>query len=376
MKVLFCSPFVKSDKVVKGGINQWGQYIVSYWNQYADDTVDLIPVSFDRHTNVSESRLTISRFLLGIKDLFVPMSKAIYKTIKCRPDLMHICTSAGQGILKDLVLIAIAKIFGVKVALHLHFGRIPELMVSDNFEWKLLRIAIKNSDVVITMNQYTFEALNRNNFKNVCNLPNPIDVSVLKEIEKLKTQTVRKPKQMVFVGHVFKSKGVYEAVEACKSIDDVTLRLVGKCPDSVKEELIQLAGNSDKISWLKFTGELSHSQVLAELLQADIFVFPSYTEGFPNVILEAMACSCPIAASNVGAIPEMLDVDGNACGICYEPKSIEGVRKAILNLLDNPELKSHYAVMAKKRVEEKYAIPVVWKQLVAIWKCTLPSKMK
>lgn len=369
MKVLFCSPFLNSDKVAKGGINQWGQYIVSYWKEYARDTVDLIPVSFDRHHQVCESRSAIGGFVHGVKDLLAPMREAMGKAVRYRPDLVHICTSGGQGALRDLALIAMAKLLGAKVAIHLHFGRIPQLVLGNTLEWKLLRLAIGKADAAIAMNQSTLKALRSCGFKNACYLPNPLDVSVLREIKALEASVERTPRRLVFVGHVFRSKGVFEAVEACKGMDGVTLRLVGKCPEPIKAELRKIAGTGDGADWLEFTGEVSHRQVIEELLQADVFVFPSYSEGFPNVVLEAMACGCPIAASNVGAIPEMLDVDGDACGMCYEPRSVEEVRRAVSKLLGDARLKAEYAAKAKKRVEEQYAIPIVWKQMVDIWKC-------
>ena len=113
---------------------------------------------------------------------------------------------------------------------------------------------------------------------------------------------------------------------------------------------------------------MTHEDVIREFFQADMFVFPSYSEGFPNVILEAMACGCAIVSSDVGAIPEMLDIDGKACGVCFKPKSADEVLEAVKSVINDSDLKQRLAANAKERVYNMYAIPMVWKQMVKIWK--------
>lgn len=70
------------------------------------------------------------------------------------------------------------------------------------------------------------------------------------------------------------------------------------------------------------------------MLKCTVFVLPTYTEGFPNVVLESMACGCPIVATSVGAIPEMLD---GGAGIVIEPRNVEQLRDAVAWVLENPE---------------------------------------
>lgn len=367
MKVLFCSPYLDSQNVVKGGINTWGNYVLNYWRKNGLNDVEIIPISFDRHREVGEvSTGFISRVGSGLKELGSSSKLAIKEMKYNCPDVVHLCTSASLSLLKDIILIKAAKKYNIKTILHLHFGRIPELQKINNWEWKLLLKTIRMVDVPVVMDEKSLNVLKANGLTNTVFLPNPLSEDVLNYCNRNQDK-VKIPNQLLFVGHVLKSKGVIELVEGCVNIPNTKLRIVGKYSDDMKQELITLAKKRDNGNWLTFVGEMSHEDVIQEFLSAEIFVFPSYTEGFPNVILEAMACGCTIVASNVGAIPEMLDVDHNACGLCISPRSTKSVTNAVYKIQNDPILKKGLAEAAKQRVKEKYAMSKVWNQLIKLW---------
>jgi glycosyltransferase involved in cell wall biosynthesis len=80
-----------------------------------------------------------------------------------------------------------------------------------------------------------------------------------------------------------------------------------------------------------------------------------------------MICECPIASSSVGAIPEMLDIFDNPCGLCFKPRSVDEIERAICSLVFEEDTKSMLAKKAKHRVCENYMMHIVWKKLVEIW---------
>lgn len=368
MKVLFCSPYLDNPDIVKGGIQMWGKYIVSYHEEYAKNELELIPVSFDRRSFHSNGKSPLwYRLYTGIKEQGASLRSAKKLLRSERPDVVHICTSASFGLIKDILLIKAAHKVGAKAVAHLHFGRAPELAKKRNWEWKLLSKVVKTADVTVVMNKPTYDILVQEGFGNIKYLPNPLSMDIIKRIQDCPYNDARMPNNLLYVGHVLRTKGVCELVSACSEIDGVNLRIVGKCEPDVREELVRLSASRDNGNWLTMVGVVSHDKVLEEFMAAGMFVFPSYTEGFPNVILEAMACGCPIASSDVGAIPEMLDIEGAPCGICYKPQSKEEVHNAIKTLLENPELRYSYAQKARERVYNMYAMPKVWEQLVEIW---------
>lgn len=368
MKILLCSPYFDEPKVVKGGINTWGRYIIEYHKQYAKKTMELIPISFDRYSFVGSASLP-RRVMSAFGDLLIPTWQTIRQMRKEQPQVVHICTSGSLSLLRDWVLIWFAKRMKIKTIIHFHFGRIPLLAKKNNWEWKLLVKVLEMCSVPVVMNNDSEKTLREENFKNVRFLPNPLGIGALEKISKMQGKKERISRRVLYCGHVLKTKGMVELVEACAKIPNIELRVVGKCMPNIEEELYAIALNYKKdISWLNIVGEVTHNEVIEEMFDTDIFILPSYTEGFPNVILEAMACGCPIIATNVGAIPEMLNIDEDPCGLCIEPQKTEEIYDAINLLLNDEDLKKSFAQKAQKRVNEMYAMPKVWEQLVEIWK--------
>ena len=245
MKVLLCSPYKDGPDIVRGGINQWAKNILSHHEDH-NDGIELIPVSFDRHVSLIHSKNAIQRFINGVREQISPLHKAI-KTLKStKPDVVHVCTSAGMGCIRDYLLVRIAKRHQIKSVVHLHFGRLPELAEKKDWEWRILKAVLKICDVIVPMNKPTEATLYDNGFKNVKYLPNPLSNDIVEQISNLEGTIKRCPKQLLYVGHVYETKGVFELVEGCRDIEDVKLRIVGKYTPDVHERLISVGAKTGR----------------------------------------------------------------------------------------------------------------------------------
>lgn len=111
-------------------------------------------------------------------------------------------------------------------------------------------------------------------------------------------------------------------------------------------------------------GEKPHDEAMELINRAEIFVLPSYTEGFPYVIMEAMALKKAIAATNVGAIPEMLSENS---GIVFEPRNEEALSATLAELIENPQKRAELSQNAQSRLNENYTIEKVTAMLEKIW---------
>lgn len=364
MKVLLCSPYDTS-QTIAGGIAVWAKNIVDYYNDNpCNISLEIVP--FNRKTSVDLKQSFFIRFKSGLGDYRASLKYLWTRLRKKDNDVLHLCTSASFSLLKDYLILRKAAKNGAKTIIHFHFGRIPELAVQRNWEWRLLCLVSKLANEIIVIDESSYKTMKEAGFNNVYYLPNPLSESVTKQIESEKDKIKRIPRKIMFVGHVIPTKGVFEVVEACKDLPNIELHIVGKATSTIVEEMRNIVGNDSK--WLIFRGELPHDRVIEEMLSTDIFILPSYTEGFPNVILESMACGCHIISTTVGAIPEMLDIEGdNPCGICVQPKNVMELRKAIILSLDSPDIAESHTKYAVEKVNEEYSMQRVWQQLLRIW---------
>lgn len=364
MKVLLVSPY--SEKLV-GGINNWTKYIINYHRENGGD-VNLTLLNNENATQVFGTTNPVNRLFTGLSNYLPIVRHFKEKVANEHYDVAHICTSGSFGLIRDLLIVKAAKKKGVKTVVHTHFGRIPQVLSSRGWETFLLKRLLKRVDCVAVMDKSSLTALKDAGFENVRFIPNPLSDKVQKVIDDVGT-IQRESNKIVFAGHILETKGVKELVEACRDLFQIKLELLGKISsDSFKEQLYQIGGKGSK-DWLSIPGNKHFDEVIKEMKSCAVFALPSYSEGFPNVILEAMACGAPIVATPVGAIPEMLNVDGeNPCGICVPVKNVGALQKAISDLIDNPDEASNMGKNGQLRVHEMYTISEVWRQLVGIWK--------
>lgn len=367
MKVILISPFGQK---LNGGIVKWTEHIVNFHKQNPKD-IDLILLYNKKITAIHGRSSVILRIYNGIINYF-PLCADFKRKIRTEHfDVAHISTSASISLIKDLIIARMSRKKGVKTVFHFHFGRIPEILKSGTWEKYLLNKLLKIASCSIVMDMASYNALMQNGYSNIYYLPNPLAPSVSRIIEEKSTKIKREARKIVFAGHVIKTKGVFELVEACSTIDNIRLKILGQVEDEIKRELEEISGEN-KDNWLNIVGNVSFDTVIDEMLSCDLFVLPTYTEGFPNVIIEAMACGCAIVTTPVGAIPEMLEEeDDKRYGVLVAPQSVSELKEGIERMLADKQLKEECRRNAQQRVNERYNIDSVWKQMVNIWSKTI-----
>lgn len=361
-KILLVSPF--SGTV--GGILRWTQHIVKYYNSLSSKSVELDLYDVHRTYKVYANTPKLKRLFMGILDYMLIFMKYKRKLKNNKYDVIHITSSASLGLLKDLLMLSYAKKRQAKVAVHFRFGRIPELYKTYNWERKLLHKVILTASKVIVIDEASYKTLIDQGYKNIELLPNPLSPTI-KDVIDTNKLIKKEERKIIFVGHVVETKGIFELIEVCRNIPNIKLKIIGAVSKEMKQKIFSVAGESHH-NWLDVVGEYSHEETIKEMLSAGVFVLPTYTEGFPNVILESMACACPIVASAVGAIPEMLAVqDTTKFGLCIEPKNKIQLKDAIIRMLEDRPFAIDCGLNAQKRVYEEYSMATVWYKLKQIW---------
>jgi glycosyltransferase involved in cell wall biosynthesis len=174
--------------------------------------------------------------------------------------------------------------------------------------------------------------------------------------------------QMVCVGRLSPEKGQAGLLEAFASVaaeePDLQLVLVGDGPDSGK--LRALAAGLGLDARVTFAGRLCESASINEITQSDILVLPSFMEGLPIVLMEAMAVGTAVVASRVAGIPELVR-DGES-GLLFTPSDWNELAQCIRELVRNKELRKRLAAAGRQRVAGEFEISRSAEQLLELFR--------
>lgn len=175
----------------------------------------------------------------------------------------------------------------------------------------------------------------------------PNGVSIPPEIEK-SNQILK----ITYIGRLIKRKRVdllLEAIANIKSDNDFLVSIVGG--GNEEGYLKQLASNLNIQNICNFDGELAHEEVSQLLMQSDIFVLPSNSEGMSNALLEAMASSNAVIVSNITANKQLIVDKEN--GILFSDK--RDLEEALCLTIDNSKIRLQLANQAKVTISSSYS---------------------
>lgn len=170
----------------------------------------------------------------------------------------------------------------------------------------------------------------------------------------LTTPLSSRPLSIGYIGRLSEEKGVREFLESLPAIinhrKDLHILIGGDGP--LKEAIGVFLKEKKLTDHVKIAGWISHDHLPDYLNKLHLLVIPSFTEGLPNIMLEAMACGTPVAATSVGAIPDCIK-DGET-GFIMKNNSPECISATIIRALEDPN-REKIATNAKKMVEKEFS---------------------
>lgn len=361
IRVLLVSPY--SAKKV-GGIGTWSKSVVDGFAE--SDEIELLfqNTAFWLKHNAVKKQTALRRLIIGGLDTISILVKLFLNCLYKRPDIINYTSSASWALHKDRIAIGIAKTFGIPFVIHWHFGRIPAIIKENGKEFDSFKKVMGCATASIVIDKMSYDALSNAGFKNFYYVPNALPDNVF-NASKEEAPKQREEGSVLFVGQVLKEKGVYELVQSCTSLPSVKkLLIAGPYAEEIREDLTNIASCRDQGSWLRFLGEIKREDVFQYYRMCSVFALPSYTEGFPYVILEAMAFGCPIVATDVGAIPQLVT---KSTGELIRARDKDGLTNALKRLVEDSSLASTLGNNARNEVIEHYSTKSVMKQYQDIW---------
>jgi len=143
--------------------------------------------------------------------------------------------------------------------------------------------------------------------------------------------------------------------KAYQSCGDLTLNIAGD--GSQRQKIAARAKALNIASRYRYHGVYTHPEECRAFMESlDVFVMPSFSEGTPNSIVEAMACGKPIIASDVGGIPDMI---GDEAGLLVPPGEIDALAEAMLRLARDSDLRKQMGKVARARYQKLFSPKVV-----------------
>lgn len=263
-------------------------------------------------------------------------------------DVVHINSSCSLfGMLRDNCCLLLAR--KKKTILHCHCN-IADQIRNSKFAQKLLCAALKKATTVLVLNENSRAYLAELGYEKAHIIPNFVDrAAVVKE-----RKTNDKIEKVIFVGHVQRTKGFFELLEAAKQCNEIIFQVVG--PIYERLDHIDIPSN------VCMMGLKTKEEVYALLQEADVFLFPSYSEGFSVALLEAMSAGLPVIATDVGANKDMVE---NLGGIIIPARNAQVIAEA-LKELQSFSVRSEMSNWNRQKVQNHYLVDDVMERILEL----------
>jgi glycosyltransferase involved in cell wall biosynthesis len=275
-----------------------------------------------------EQRGRIFGIYLLTKAIFLSIVYANKKNCK----IFHIHTASHRSFFRKSLFWIIGKLWRKPIIFHIHGGEFINFYNRSNVLCrKSIRFILQHSDLIIVLTEH-WKILFLEVFPdiNITVIPNPVEQA------SSRSHILRKSGQILFLGKANQQKGLWDLYTAFRNIrtthDDVKLVCCGDGDLEYADKLAKKLGIHEAVEHL---GWISGSRKTQLLLESTVLVLPSYVEGLPMVILEALAHGLPIITTPVGGIPDV--ISHLKTGYLVQPGDVNELTKAIKYCLDNPK---------------------------------------
>lgn len=351
-KILTIGPDYKDHR---GGIGA----VIETYNSFFED-FNFIPSYRPFKSNLKKvvyfvnQLIKIIRYLIKDKDI----------------EIVHIHGSHGASLYRKFVIFLVSKYtFKRKVIYHIHSSSYDvTYRKSGLFRKYIINSLINNSDLIICLSGFWLDFF-KNNFnpQKIIIINNVVNKPANKNSYDWDKGSVTK---FLFLGRVGDRKGIFDLLHVLSNKSDfyrekLKLYIGG---DGEIDRLKAFIKTNNLEDFVEYVGWVTDERKKELLSTAEIYILPSYNEGLPISILEAMSYGLAVISTNVGGTPEILE--DNVNGFIFNPGDLLAMDRAIRILLDNREKILKFGTQSLKKIKP-YLPDVVAAQLTAIYKTLL-----
>jgi glycosyltransferase involved in cell wall biosynthesis len=276
--------------------------------------------------------------------------------------VLHVHSASRASFWRKCVFMSVGLAAGCPILFHLHgggFRRFYELECGPGRR-RVVRLFLDRAACVIVLSEAMRAWLTSvtGNRRIVC-IPNPADAPAYAAVEQ--------PRDLVlFAGRIEREKGVFDLLEAFAAIraqvPGITLVCAG---EGVRDALAQRAAQLGIQDALRLPGWLDRDAIQDLLRRAAVFVLPSYAEGQPMSLLEAMAAGTPVIATTVGGVPEL--VTHRETGFLVAPGDAAALQQCLREVLLDRRTSVRIAAAARASVLERHAPDRILEMLAGVY---------
>ncbi|GJQ64317.1 MAG: hypothetical protein SCALA702_33700 [Melioribacteraceae bacterium] len=318
-----------------------------------------------------ERKGAVAEILRALQDLFI----FIGKLLSMKYGAIQTSTSLGSfAVIRDGIFVLAAKLLGVKAIVFFRGWDedFEKILVSKYLN--LFRFAYFKADTMIVLSSEFRTKLENWGYKKEIHLETTIvDETLIDNLaEEEIVQKFENPANLniLFLARVEIPKGIYEAVDTFSILKQkhpgIKFTIAG---DGFELEKVKAYVKDNKIQDVYFTGHVAGDDKVKAFRSGSIYFFPSYTEGMPNSVLEAMAVGLPVVGRPVGGLIDILE-DGKT-GFATDSKSPEVFAELFEKLIAKPDLCKSIAINNHRTAKEKFILSKVIERIESIYKKVL-----
>lgn len=309
-------------------------------------------------------KFSLTKIWLMIRHCF----KMAVILLKDRTDVVYFTMSpSGGAFYRDILFITIIKLFRKKRILHFRVKGIRKT-ASSSLGRFLVKYAFKGSEIVCLSNHHMIDVEGFTSHPPFL-VPNGIKV----ETQFLYLADEKKPSavpHLLFLSNLSVKKGIPDLITALGILKEqgyrFTAGIVGNEWDMSFAQVKEMISDKGIEKEVKVEGPKFGKEKFEQLARADIFVFPTYFELFPGVVLEAMQFGKAIVSTFEGSIPEM--IDNNVNGILVQQQNAPALAAAIAEFLNNPDKIIEFGALARKKFFKEFTLQAFESKMHSVFK--------
>lgn len=309
----------------------------------------------------------IHNYINALQNIF----RFLTASLHTRPHVVHIMTAQMPSMLKNGLIVLLARLLGSKVIIHPHCS--VQAMFSGDVGWRnrFTDFIFQRCHGILVLSEEWLALQDRFGKSPLCHIPNGIDLSPYLAIPRPGQSRRSKPVNVLYLGHLGAEKGIFDLLEAVRLLNDLSgmfkITLVGE-PFN-RQEGIEIVSLIEKYHLQEFVSVFPPEygeEKINRLSQADIYILPSHYEGMPISIIESMAAGLPTIATTVGGITDMLV--HNKTGLLVPPGNPDALATAIRTLIHSSSSRLQMGYYARELSRSKYDIEQIVPQLLEFYR--------